>query len=123
MKKTKNSTPSSEWEPKDKCPSCGSFCDIHKDLDENDECNDCRSSKTAEDFLQDHLEISHFYDDKTENMVCYSDDVQKAMIEFAKLHVEQALKAASELEERDGTEGYKIYPDSILTAYPLENIK
>lgn len=45
------------------------------------------------------------------------------MIEFAKLHVEQALKAASELEETDGTEGYKIYPDSILTAYPLENIK
>ena len=45
------------------------------------------------------------------------------MIEFAKLHVEAALKAASELEETDGTEGYKIYPDSILTAYPLENIK
>ena len=77
---------------------------------------------TAEDFLQDHLEISHFYDDKTQNMVCYSDDVQKAMIEFAKIHVEAALKAASELEETDGTEGYKIYPDSILTAYPLENI-
>ena len=77
---------------------------------------------TAEDFLQDHLEISHFYDDKTQNMVCFSDDVQKAMIEFAKMHVEAALKAASELEETDGTEGYKIYPDSILTAYPLENI-
>lgn len=44
MKKTKNSTPSSEWEPKDRCPSCGSFCDIHLDLDENDECNDCRGS-------------------------------------------------------------------------------
>ena len=43
-------------------------------------------------------------------------------IEFAKLHVEAALKSASELEETDGTEGYKIYPDSILTAYPLENI-
>lgn len=42
MKKTKNSTPSSEWESKDKCPSCGSFCDIHKDLDENDKCNNCR---------------------------------------------------------------------------------
>ena len=44
MKKTKNSTPSSEWESKDRCPSCSSFCDVHKDLDENDECNDCRGT-------------------------------------------------------------------------------
>ena len=51
MKVTKNSPPSSEWEFKDKCPSCGSFCDIHKDLNENDECNDCRSSKTAVEFI------------------------------------------------------------------------
>ena len=87
-----------------------------------EDSQEMEKTPTAEDFLQDHLEISHFYDDKTENMVCYSDDVQKAMIEFAKLHVEAALKSASELEETDGTEGYKIYPDSILTAYPLENI-
>lgn len=45
------------------------------------------------------------------------------MIEFAKFHVQQALKQASELEETNGTEGYKIYPDAILNAYPLENIK
>lgn len=51
MRETKNSTPSSEFESKDRCPSCGSFCDIHKDLDENDECNDCRSSKTAVEFI------------------------------------------------------------------------
>jgi hypothetical protein len=41
--KTKNSLPSSEFEAKDRCPSCGSFCNIHADLDENDECNDCRT--------------------------------------------------------------------------------
>lgn len=51
MKKTKNSTPSSEFESKDRCPSCGSFCDINKDIDENDECNDCRSSRTAVEFI------------------------------------------------------------------------
>lgn len=71
---------------------------------------------TAEDFLQDHLEISHFYDDKTQNMVCYSDDVQKAMIEFAKLHVEAALKEASK----------SAFPDSkwdVENSYPLSNIK
>jgi hypothetical protein len=37
---------------------------------------------TAEEFLQNHLQISHFYDDKTNQMVCYSDEVQQAMIEF-----------------------------------------
>ena len=43
--------------------------------------------------------------------------------EFTKLHLTEALKAASELEECDGTQGYKIYPDQILSAYPLGNIK
>jgi ribosomal protein S27AE len=43
--KTKNSPPSSEFESKDRCPSCGSFCDIHIDLDNNDECNDCRATE------------------------------------------------------------------------------
>lgn len=42
--KSKNSYPSSEFEHKDKCPSCGSYCNIHTDLDENDKCNDCRKS-------------------------------------------------------------------------------
>ena len=87
---------------------------------------------TAEDFLQDHLEISHFYDDKTQNMVCYSDDVQKAMIEFAKLHVKAALKTASEKAETredvaiftEGTFNTQIVDrNSILNSYPLENIK
>lgn len=41
--KTKNSYPSSEFEDKDKCPSCGSYCNINTDLDDNDECNDCRN--------------------------------------------------------------------------------
>lgn len=73
--------------------------------------------QSAEDFLQDHLQISHFYDDKTENMVCYSADVQKAMIEFAKLHVEAALKEAEYC-----TEEYDFSVE-IKNSYPLENIK
>ena len=39
---TKNSYPSSDFEREDKCPSCGNPCNIHTDLDDNDECNDCR---------------------------------------------------------------------------------
>lgn len=51
---------------------------------------------TAEEFLNQHHTISHFYSDKEEKMICYSEDVQKAMIDFAKHHVQEALKACSE---------------------------
>ena len=69
---------------------------------------------TAEDFLQDHLEISHFYDDKTQNMVCYSDDVQKAMIEFAKMHVKIALKAVeNEMILQASSVKYWYLPETI----------
>jgi len=83
---------------------------------------------TAEEFLQDHHQISHFYDDKTNNMVCFSDDVQKAMIEFAKFHVQEALKEASKtkVEGHFGSGKYNrdvADKDSILTSYPLTNIK
>ena len=44
-------------------------------------------------------------------------DFEKALIEFAKLHVQAALKAA------DDNSIMYISADSILNAYPLENIK
>ena len=59
------------------------------------------------------------------------DDINYAMIEFAKLHVEVALKEASENADMDneyyqslqeGTSG-GIDIESILNAYPLTNIK
>lgn len=81
---------------------------------------------TAEEFLQDHLEISHFYDDKTNQMVCFSSDVQKAMIEFAKLHVESALKEVSKLRVYEQI-SYRNLDSSevkfIKNSYPLTNIK
>ena len=51
-----------------------------------------------------------------------------ALIEFAKLHVEAALKAASEEADyiTDGQEHITdvwIDKDSILKSYPLDNIK
>jgi len=49
------------------------------------------------------------------------------MIEFAKLHMEAALKEASENAEQKWVkfteDDYEIDKDSILNAYPLENIK
>ena len=60
-------------------------------------------------------------------------DVTSMLIEFAKLHVEAALKAASENAEtiNEGFYGrsgetedyYEVNKDSILNAYTLENIK
>lgn len=51
----------------------------------------------------------------------------KRMIEFAQLHVEAALKAAAEKAEgyNEGSEGNDAFVDkqSILNAYPKENIK
>lgn len=35
--------PSKEFEQEERCPSCGNPCNIHTDLDYNDECNDCRT--------------------------------------------------------------------------------
>jgi hypothetical protein len=61
-----------------------------------------------------------FYD------VHYSDDVVIMMRDYAKLHVEAALKAALEdapYGSSTDTVSYKDMKDSILNAYPLSNIK
>ena len=62
--------------------------------------------------------------------------VKEAMIEFAKMHVQEALKQASEKADADftylgddlkeiGAEYIEVYiiKDSILNAYPLDLIK
>lgn len=46
-KKNKNSTPSSNFENQDRCPSCGSPCNVEKDLDDKDYCNNCRPKKVS----------------------------------------------------------------------------
>ena len=53
-------------------------------------------------------------------------DIVQAMIEFAKLHVEAALKAASENAQTECDEGGElgfVNRETILDAYPLTNIK
>ncbi len=51
-------------------------------------------------------------------------DIKTAMIEFAKLHVEAALKAANKKAKRKEGQvaDYKL-SDSILNSYPLDKIK
>jgi hypothetical protein len=65
---TKNSTPSSEFEHEDRCPSCGSPCNILTDLDDKDYCNDCRvvGNKKPSIVEWQHIELSKFLDGKSE---------------------------------------------------------
>ena len=94
--------------------------------------------KTAAEFLvRDELfktplteEEKHYYIDR---IITY-DDYIKGMIEFAKMHVLEALKQASEnatvtpIDHEEISEGsfrpiWGVDDESILNAYPLENIK
>ena len=53
-------------------------------------------------------------------------DIKRAMVEFAKLHVEKALEAALEdapWGSSTDTVSYKDMKDAILNSYPLDNIK
>lgn len=75
---------------------------------------------TAEEFMLDTLESMD------------QQEVERAMIEFAKMHVEAALKEASEkscikANTQQGDfmfiDDFEVNKESILNAYPLENIK
>jgi hypothetical protein len=89
---------------------------------------------TAEEFIEQYLRGDRVHDDI--NKVVDEEEAIEAMIEFAKLHVEAALKEASDNAEADYTYEvfggefydqpiyrYFVKKDSILNSYPLENIK
>ena len=68
-----------------------------------------------------------FLDEKGKYLLNGDVDITRTMIEFAKLHVEAALKAASENVETKWVEytdhDYEIDKESILNSYPSTNIK
>ena len=74
---------------------------------------------TAEEFLTISDEFEVLETRKQEEVVT------KTMIEFAKLHVEAALKEANRkvIVTYYYNEGIRVNKDSILNAYPLTNIK
>ena len=78
---------------------------------------------TAEDFIKD-LQTE---EDEQGHTLLYKSDVINIMIAFAKYHVEQALKEASEnadtIYRGDSFGDYIVDKDSILNSYPPENIK
>jgi hypothetical protein len=74
---------------------------------------------TAEEILQEWLSQT----DQTDLKDGHYFVIKQAMFEFAKMHVEEALKQASEQVYVSDTVFCEIDRDSILNAYPLENIK
>ena len=88
--------------------------------------------KTADEFLEDYLSTNNLpWSPEMEKQIgC----VYNAMIEFAKMHVQEALRLASEnatvtpIDHEEISEGsfrpiWGVDDESILNAYPLENIK
>lgn len=67
---------------------------------------------TAEEFCNEKLGFEE-----------YGTDIPYFMIEFAKIHVKEALREASKNAECLPNYFDCIDPQSILNAYPLENIK
>lgn len=85
--------------------------------------------KTAEEYAIEFAQNSNHSYTQVDNFQPH-DWVVKAMIEFAKYHVQEALKEANRNAkiEHSGWESghywhHEISEDSILNAYPLENIK
>ena len=74
---------------------------------------------TAEEFIKD-LQTEQ---GEQEYTMLYKIDISKKMIEFAKLHVEAALKEALNNARFDNEHKYHPVPKSIINAYPLTNIK
>jgi len=73
---------------------------------------------TAKEFIENYIE---------ENNHDSNIDVEDALIEFAKLHVEAALKEALEsipcLGSSSDIATYEEVEDAVLNSYPLTNIK
>ena len=64
--------------------------------------------------------------EQDKNGVYSEQDITKIMIEFAKMHVTEALKQASEKAEIENdwdNQKWNISKDSILTAYSLDNVQ
>jgi len=70
---------------------------------------------TAEELFDKYCGVYTFEEGDSEHLID-EEDFKKAMIEFAKIHVQAALDAA---ENSD----YLLNDDSITNAYPLTNIK
>ena len=82
---------------------------------------------TAKEFLKNNLSKIH-EEDIIEDLLqrLFTVDVSEIMIEFTEYHVKEALRQASEKAQTECDEGGEtgfVDKNSILNAYPLDNIK
>lgn len=76
---------------------------------------------TAEEFLYSSSSLHDMWDNTRGQGEWDHKAIARSHIEFAKLHVEAALKAPEEIAIEFDSEGN--YDNSILNVYPLTNIK
>jgi len=83
--------------------------------------------ETAEEFLEKSDNYS--YKDDGGNKIYYDTQIKELIIEFAKLHIQELAKNPTKLLTDFGLEAMQEYvregitTESILEAYPLNNIK
>ena len=77
---------------------------------------------TAENFLHQSKSLHDMWDNTRGRGEWDEEAIANSHIEFAKLHVEAALKQA-EIEGQTNWGNSKKMKDAILNAYPLTNIK
>ena len=77
---------------------------------------------TAENFLHQSKSLHDMWDNTRGKGEWDEEAIANSHIEFAKLHVEAALKQA-EIEGQTNWGNSKKMKDAILNAYPLTNIK
>lgn len=81
---------------------------------------------TVEKFLRQSKSLHDMWDNTRGKGEWDEKAITKSHIEFAKMHVEEALKEASRkvvVNNYRDEGGIRINKNSILNAYPLENIK
>ena len=81
---------------------------------------------TAEEWVNQQFEKQRITSNGNDDVYCSRQGIIEACTIFAKLHVEAALKAASEKAKIDKSVTFgweKVDRPSILKSYPLENIK
>lgn len=93
-----------------------------KHLKRYNESSDNKKIPTAEELFKDYSNLLQFEEGPPEYLVDKEDFIS-ALHEFAKAHVEAALERAAENAEITYFGNYIVDKHSILTAYPLENIK
>jgi hypothetical protein len=74
---------------------------------------------TAKDYIQKNL-IDYWEGGKAQYT---AEDVEKALIDFSKLHVKAALEAAANEYYPKDKENFEIVAGRFINAYPPENIK